>query len=189
MSIIQPHTLDDLRSWEQLPENSDKQFELLGGVIYKVTPPKPLHNYIVSQIVYALMSFIKIHPIGWVFGDSTSYRLSSTDEFVPDASFIAGKPDLDLTHYFYFAPDLAIEVVSPANTPRQLMQKIETYIMYGTRLVWVIYPEERVVEIWRSAGDDGLHKRTLMEKETLTGEDVLPNFVLAIADLFPKARA
>jgi len=45
------------------------------------------------------------------------------------------------------------------------------------------------VEIWRSAGDDGLHKRTLMEKETLTGEDVLPNFVLAIADLFPKARA
>lgn len=186
MSINQLHTVDDLRAWEQLPENVDKQFELLGGIICEMPPPKPLHNYIVSQLVYALTAFIKANPLGWIFGDLTSYRLSDHDELIPDVSVILGKPDLNLTEYFDFAPDLAVEVVSPTNTPRQLMQKIETYIQYGTRLVWVIYPQEKVVEIWRSAGDDGLYKRTLHKTDVLTGDDVLPQFTMPITELFPK---
>lgn len=186
MSISQLHTINDLRVWEQMPENMDKQFELLGGMIHEMLPPKPLHNYIVLQLVYALTAFIKANPIGWVFGDTTSYRLSKHDELIPDVSVILGKPDLDLTEYFDFSPELAVEVVSPANTPRQLMQKIETYIQYGTRLVWVIYPQEKVVEIWRSAGDEGLYKRTYTEKDNLVGEDILPNFMMPIKELFPK---
>lgn len=52
--------------------------------------------------------------------------------------------------------------------------------------MWVIYPQEKVVEIWRSAGDDGLYKRTLHKTDMLTGDDVLPQFTMPVTELFPK---
>jgi uncharacterized protein len=85
-----------------------------------------------------------------------------------------------------FAPDLAVEIVSPDEKPRQVLDRIERYLDNGTRLVWVIYPDDRIVDVWRRGEKGGLNKQKVGIDGTLDGEDVLPGFKLAVRGIFPK---
>ncbi len=85
-----------------------------------------------------------------------------------------------------FAPDLAVEIVAPDEKPRQVLDRIERYLENGTRLVWVIYPDERIVDVWRRGEKGGLNKQKVSIDGMLDGEDVLPGFKLAVRGIFPK---
>ncbi len=78
-------------------------------------------------------------------------------------------------------PDLAVEVISPNDLASELNLKIEEYLRAGVRLVWVVDPEVRTVEVYRG---DGTTQR-LRENDRLSGEDVLVGFECQIASLFP----
>jgi Uma2 family endonuclease len=58
------------------------------------------------------------------------------------------------------------------------------WLRAGVRLVWLVFPEERTVEIWR---DHGL-VRTLTAKDDLSGEEILPGLVLPLTRLLPTSR-
>lgn len=186
----QIHTVHDLRELEAQPENADKRFELIHGRIIEKVAPSVTHAYISNKFGRYLDEFIEEHDLGYTFGDSCSYVLDETHEFIPDASFVAKArhPNPPLPQRFHFAPDLAVEVVSPSNRPRQRLDRVETYIRFGTKLVWVVYPDERVVDVYRAAQDpeNGLNVRKVEEDGTLDGEDVLPDFTLAVRRVFPK---
>jgi Uma2 family endonuclease len=186
----QAYTLDDLRAIEALPENVDKYFELINGEIHEVATPSPLHNFIVAQIVFFLLTFIKANNLGYVFGDATSYTLSNGDELIPDASFISKERQvLPLPSKFFIAPDLAIEVVSPSNREREMLDKAESYLQSGTRLVWVIYPQTQIVDAIRLTETGKLSVQKIAFDGTLDGEDVLPGFLLPVKDLFPPQES
>jgi len=179
-------TLEDLWALDQQPENAGKRFELLNGEIYEVPTPEPEHNYVTGQFYGPMWNFNSIHKLGFVFGDNTSYTLSSGDELIPDVSFVtkerAGFP---LPKKFFIAPDLAIEVMSPSNTDRKMLEKAESYLKSGTRLVWLAYPDSRVVRVCRLADNGDLILHKVEADGTLDGEDVLPGFRLAVKDIFP----
>ncbi len=82
------------------------------------------------------------------------------------------------------APDLAVEIISPSNTHREIRGKIEAYLAHGTQLVWIVYPEDKAVDVWRAMPDGSLSKRTFGINDTLYGESILPNFTLPIRDIF-----
>ena len=82
--------------------------------------------------------------------------------------------------FFDGAPDLAVEVISPSNTFEEIHQKIVEYFESGSRLVWVINPDEESVVIYRGATPDRLLKIT----DFLDGEEVVTGFRLTIAELF-----
>jgi len=63
------------------------------------------------------------------------------------------------------------------------LKKDKEYLQSGTRLVWVIYPEEQTVEIFRPVEP---RWQTLTLDDTLAAEDVLPGFELAVRDIFPE---
>jgi Uma2 family endonuclease len=179
-------TLEDLWALDQLPENAGKRFELLNGEIYEVPTPEPEHNFVVGQLYGPMWNFNTTHKLGFVFGDNTSYTLSSGDELIPDVSFVAKEhAGFPLPKKFLLAPDLAIEVKSPSNTERELLDKAESYLKSGTRLVWLAYPESRVVWACRLAEDGDLKLRKVELDGTLDGEEVLPGFELAVKDIFP----
>lgn len=179
-------TLDDLRAIENLPENSNKYFELLNGEIYEVATPKPLHNAIVAAIVGFIFMYLRTHPIGRIFGDATSYTLPNGDELIPDASFVSKeRVSLPFPDKFFLAPDLAIEVMSPSNRGRELLDKAESYLQSGARLVWIVYPDNQVVDVCHLGEDGELKIRKIDLNGTLDGEDVLPDFKLAVKDIFP----
>ena len=78
------------------------------------------------------------------------------------------------------APDVVVEVVSPNDGADDVERKVQEYLRAGVRLVWVAYPETRTVHVFRPKGNDS----TIREGESLTGEEILPGFSVALGDLF-----
>lgn len=77
-------------------------------------------------------------------------------------------------------PDLAVEIKPPSDTINGMRETAAYYLANGSRLVWVIYPEHRLVEVYRPNEDVEI----LNAKQILSGHDVLPNFELPIAEVF-----
>jgi Uma2 family endonuclease len=78
------------------------------------------------------------------------------------------------------APDIAIEVLSPGNSAEDIELKISQYLAAGAKSVWIVSPKARQVRICRADGTQAL----LREPQSLTGESMLPGFILPLADLF-----
>jgi Uma2 family endonuclease len=82
--------------------------------------------------------------------------------------------------YIPFAPDLAIEVVSPNDDAEELEKKIGEYLKYGTRMVWVFYPNLERVVVHTPKGSFPIEADGILD-----GGDVLPGFKLPLRDIFP----
>ena len=81
------------------------------------------------------------------------------------------------------APELVIEIMSPADRRQHIQQKLEDYFSIGVQWVWVIEPESRAILVYHSV----TKMQKLDEAATLSGEGILSGFNLAVADLFAKA--
>jgi Uma2 family endonuclease len=79
-------------------------------------------------------------------------------------------------------PDLAVEVVSPSNRAAEIVTKTEEYFRAGVRLVWVIFPEEQLVQVW----DSPSACRVVRVGQSLEGGEVIPGFQLSLAELFEE---
>ncbi len=86
--------------------------------------------------------------------------------------------------YYEMAPDLAVEVVLPTDTARQMRRKADQYLAAGTRLVWVIYPEDRLIDVYQAGHDPHPFKID----DTLNGGDVLPGLTLPVRQVFEQLR-
>jgi Uma2 family endonuclease len=78
------------------------------------------------------------------------------------------------------APDLAVEVVSKSNTPREMERKLGEYFGAGVKLVWFIDPQARTATVYTSP----TRSRVLTVDDSLDGGKVLPGFSLAVSSLF-----
>jgi Uma2 family endonuclease len=180
------YTVDDLRALEQQPGNEEKWFELIEGEIFEVARAKPIHNAVVNLTATPITNHVMKNKLGQVFGDGQNYFLSPEDEFIPDVSFVSKERFPTLPDEFTAAPDLAVEVLSPSNTHDKMMYKIRAYLRFGGRLVWVIYTQQKVVDVHRMQSDGSLITRQFGMDDVLDGEDVLPGFKLAVRDIFPS---
>ena len=79
------------------------------------------------------------------------------------------------------APDLAVEIISPGNKAVDNHLKIRQLLDAGTALVWIVYPDIKMVEVHKVEG-----AVTLKIGDALRGGDVLPGFEIRIADIFPS---
>jgi Uma2 family endonuclease len=77
-------------------------------------------------------------------------------------------------------PELAIEVMSPYDLAEESLQKTREYFQAGVRLVWVVYPEQRLVYVY----DSPTQIRVLTTDDTLDGGTVLPEFQLRLDRFF-----
>jgi Uma2 family endonuclease len=82
--------------------------------------------------------------------------------------------------YAIGAPDLAVEVVSPGDTVREVEEKVKEWLEAGARMVWAVRPKLRMITVYRSLTDVVV----LTEKDTLDAGDVVPGFRIAVADVF-----
>jgi Uma2 family endonuclease len=77
-------------------------------------------------------------------------------------------------------PDLAVEVLSEGNTPREMARKLEEYFSLGVCLVWLVNPMTASTEVYTSR-----HQSTVLDKSaTLEGGVILPGFTLPLSGLF-----
>lgn len=162
-------TEDDLRN---TPD--DGIYELVDGEI-RLSPGGVRHGKASMALVVLLGSYIKEHRLGHVVGPDTGHRLPSGNVRCPDVSFIASGrfPNEEVPDDFAsLAPDLAVEVISPRDRPRWILDKVGEYLEAGVRLVWVIDPRKSSAVVYRSLTD----VREIGLDGYLDGGDVVPGF-------------
>jgi Uma2 family endonuclease len=106
----------------------------------------------------------------------------------PDISFITRerlqrlgfKPST--RKFFPGAPDLAVQIVSPTNTRREIDDRLKDFFASGTKIAWIVHPDERFVEVCHSPTD----RKMLGPAAMLEGEDLSPGFQYAVGDLFKE---
>jgi Uma2 family endonuclease len=81
-------------------------------------------------------------------------------------------------------PDLAIEIVSATNTVDEVAEKLDEYFRVGVRLVWVVYPRQCWIYVYRSPKE--IQVRALGDE--LDGGDVLPAFRVRLEQIFEQAE-
>jgi Uma2 family endonuclease len=174
-------TVEGFEEFVNLPENSDKLLEFIGGEIYEV-PTNAYCSAIASRIAGYIFMYLMQHNIGNLTGEQGGYRVSG-ERYAPDVAFISYKrqPELAKTGYNPNPQELAVEVFSPTDTDKRLSTKIGHYLATGT-LVWIVYPEDQEVVVFAP----GQAPQTLGLDGVLDGGTVLPGFKLAVSDVFPK---
>jgi Uma2 family endonuclease len=165
----------------QLPEDGNK-YEVVDGELV-VSPGAGLrHERVIMQLAALLLPFVKERRLGQVLGSNLLYRLPSGNRRGPDLSFIAAERAAALppnTVFPQLAPDLAVEVLSPSDSPRRVQDKVGEYLEAGVRLVWIIDPENRRAVIYRALSSVD----RIDENGELDGEEVLPGFRCRLFDL------
>lgn len=82
--------------------------------------------------------------------------------------------------YWPGAPDLAVEVVSPDDSFREVQEKALEWLASGTIAVLVLDPTERTATVYRRGGDAHIHSA----EDTLDLSDAVPGLSVAVAKLF-----
>jgi Uma2 family endonuclease len=123
--------------------------------------------------------------LGEGFDSSTGFRLPNGATRSPDFAWVRLERWQALTpeqqrKFVPLCPDFAIELRSPSDELGELQLKMQEYLDNGLRLGWLIDPESRQVEIYRS----GQQVEVLENPKTLSGEAVLPGFVLNLSTIF-----
>ena len=128
----------------------DKRYEVINGRLYEMPAPTPLHQRILKRLLNILTGFAELKenrgeilpsPIDVVLGDR--YVLQ------PDIVFIS-KERLGIIgeKAIMGPPDLVVEIISPATIRRDTVVKKGIYEKFGVKEYWIVYPEEKAVEVW-----------------------------------------
>lgn len=174
------YTLAEYEQIQDLPENHDKLLELIDGeIVEKVASFTP------SEIALTIGTFIRLYlmenRIGRATASDGSYIMSDEDVFIPDVGFISkarlpDRPDRAAP----IPPDMAVEVKSPTDSKPAMRRKAEKYLAYGTRLVWLVFPDEQVVEVYIPDRD----VETFTIGDILDAHDELPGFTVSVEQIF-----
>lgn len=158
-------------------------FELVDGVLVEKAMSFK-SSWLGMALLARLFEFVDPRNLGLIGGEAGMVRLKLGLVRIPDICFVSwdripeGKvPDKAIPKII---PSLAVEVLSPSNTPGEMKKKRREYFKAGVELVWIVDPEERTVTVWTSPRS----RKKLGESKTLDGGAVLPGFKLALKDLF-----
>ena len=171
----------------QLPEDGQRR-ELIEGVLVTMASSGGDHGKRTARSVISPGSDVLEHGLGEVFGAETGFLLARNPDTVraADAAFVNLNRALevgDVTGYWPGAPDLVIEVISPNDLYTEVQDKVELWLMYGTKMVIVLNPRHRSVAVHRSA----TNVRHLTIDDILDGEEVVPGWRVKVRDLFANA--
>jgi Uma2 family endonuclease len=173
---------------ERVPAGRSRLVELVEATLVE----KPM-GYFESRLAFVLgcllENFVSEHDLGIILGEAALLRYRPGLVREPDVSFFSWrrfpKRKLPKGAFLDMVPDLAVEILSPANTRREMARKRKECFSGGTKLVWEIEPKTRSVAVY--AAPDKC--KTLDENGVLDGGRVLPGFRLAVRELFERAGA
>ena len=169
----------------RLPHDNCR-YALVAGELRRMSPAGFRHGAVVVNVTVPLARHVKTHDMGVVCGAETGFVLARNPDTVlaPDVAFVrreripaSGGP----ATFWEGAPDLAVEVVSPGDTRREVVEKVTAWLAAGAR-VWVVDPKDRSVRIH----EPGRAPRRLGMSDTLDGAPLLPDLRIPVADIFAQ---
>jgi Uma2 family endonuclease len=162
-------------------------YEFVDGQPVLVMPASPIHGRLAGHLYRRLYDYVVEHGLpGWVCYDC-GYVLGLPHDRErmrgPDVSYVA-QENVDAhanpERLFRCVPELAVEVDVSSGRKAGGQQRILDYIEAGIPLIWAIDSRSRSAMIYHADGS----ARLLREDDVLDGENVVPGFRLALAELF-----
>jgi Uma2 family endonuclease len=164
--------------------SAGERYELIDGELVPMSPTGPEHGDIEGFIAWVFNNHVLPRRLGKVWVGEPLFRLdiAGTLARAPDVAFVRRERllGIDLKVPFVGAPDLAVEIVSPGDSGKELQRKTETWLAHGTLAVLVIYPDSSSVVLWRESG-----ALRLSGDDVLDLDPALPGFHCPVRDLFP----
>jgi Uma2 family endonuclease len=179
-----------LEQFLAMPETEPASEYVCGEVVQKPMPDLP-HSRLQSYLWSLLDRFLDQTGLGiaevelrCVFGPPDEQH-----GYIPDLVYLSNAkvPDDDTREMrpFEGAPDIAVEVLSPDQHAGEFADKLQFYLMYGVRLVWVLDPDRETVRIYAP----GQRPVLLSGEDVLDGGEVLPGFSVPLTQLFSRLRS
>jgi Uma2 family endonuclease len=161
----------------------DKRVELVRGVLVVRELPGYRHGEVAARLAKLLMDHADAHGLGDVVVGDTGFKVASAPDTVrgPDIAFVCRDrlPHPVPAGFAEFAPDLAVEVLSPNDRPGEVLAKVADWLNAGTTLVWVVDPVRRSARVYRQDGSESV----IQADGDLSGEHVLPGFSAPLATM------
>ena len=162
------------------------RYDLIDGEVVALSPTGEEHGAAGGWLAVLIGSHARRTGAGRVYVAEAGFEVVPGQVVCPDVAFVAAErlaAVRDRSRFVPFAPDLAVEIVSPSDRPGLVEAKVGKYLVAGTPLVWVAYPRRRAVV----AHQPGEPPRTSPEGEEIEGEPVLPELRIPLAALFRDA--
>lgn len=168
--------LEEFARWAELPENSNREYELINGELKEWFPGTTWHSERGSRIAFAVHQFCRDnHKPCHTSGGTGAYAING-HVILPDFAY---KPTPMIDAYPDPEPPLwVVEIISANDRGVDVRDKREIYRQAGI-LYWEIYPRARSVDVYAP----GQPMRTVDFDGTLDGGDVLPGFTVPLSRL------
>jgi Uma2 family endonuclease len=163
-------------------------FEIIDGRHVELPPMSILASRVASRLHLSLGHYLLGNPAGEALMETLIRLPLPVDRNRrPDLAFVSAQriaqapPQPGSDNAWDVMPELMVEVVSPHDLAEEIMERLVEYWAAGAKLVWVVYPTQRLVYVY-----DSLRQvRILGEADELDGGAVLPNLRIPLAPLFP----
>ena len=170
-----------------LPDQEGVRRELDEGIVIEMSHASFSHGTIQGRVYAFLMAHLEQSGADFSLSQNTDFRLAPDIVRAPDVCVVRNL-SLEAMEVIRGAlvghPDLAVEVVSESETAAALNRKVEQYLRAGTAAVWEMYPETRVVMVYRRSGET--RKRT--SGQILEETELLPGLSIAVEKIFAAIK-
>ena len=126
----------------------DERYELLDGDLVMTPAPRVSHQKAVIKLGAHLFYFVEEHELGVVLSSPCDVVLSDTDVVQPDLLFVSNERAHIITEAnVQGAPDLVVEILSPATADRDLIVKRALYAKHGVKEYWIVDTDAKTVTV------------------------------------------
>jgi Uma2 family endonuclease len=171
--------------WLNMTVVEDAIEEVVNGEVRTMPPNKWKHAVIVENLSEALKAQVDrkaVRVVGSVFG--LIIRKSPLTSRVPDLAVFLKKNIVEQDGYIHSAPELVVEVLSPANTRRNMAGKIKDYESFGVPELWIISPEAKTIEVVLLENDKLVTHRVLTRGQLTPVR--FPGVTVDISSVWPE---
>lgn len=177
-------TAEEFYDWANRPENAGRRLELDEGGVVEMPSPGVAHALVCWFVIRVLTEYVVRRGSGHLLTNDCGLVVRRRPDTVrgPDVMLSLESLQLDQATRGHKddLPALVVEVISPSDKEKATNRRVRQYLERGVPLVWVIYPETRLVNVCRP----NEFPKTLDETDELTGNGVLPDFACPVRDLF-----
>lgn len=178
---------DDYSNW-----TDEGRWELIDGVAYAMSPaPSRLHQEVLLKVVRPIADFLDDKPCE-VYVVPFDVRLPEDPEALDKETLTVVQPDIVVVcdelkldeRGCKGAPDLVIEILSPATAAKDMKIKRELYERHGIREYWLVHPTDMTVMVYRMGTENEYGKAIICAGEDIVESAVLEGLKIRMTDLF-----
>ena len=181
-------TAEELEDEYIFPPDLTVKIELIDYSLHVMPDPTARHQEILGNIFAAIHQFMKKHKLGKVYPAPFSLHIDEGNVRKPDIVVVLSqKVDRVTARGIAEAPDLVVEVMSPANYKKLREEKKKAYADFGIREYWEIYPEEEKIQVSKLLAETGYQVFSVASPtadNTVAHSKILEGFSLSLEAVF-----